>query len=73
MPQYGPPHSRGRPTRGEGRLETTAAQGHVERADKYTLCVVLFAMTLFFAGISRRLRAWRAQVAILGLGCIVFL
>lgn len=54
-------------------LEATAAQGLVERADKYTLCVVLFAMTLFFAGISTRLHSSKAEVTVLGLGCAVFL
>ena len=28
------------------------ASGFLERADRYTLCVVLFALTLFFAGLS---------------------
>ena len=57
----------------KGDVESATAQAHVERADKYTLCVVLFAMTLFFAGISTRLRSQRAQAAIVGFGCVVFL
>ena len=57
----------------KGDVEAATAQGHVERADKYTLCVVLFAMTLFFAGISTRLHSLRAQAAIVGFGCVVFL
>ena len=57
----------------KGDVESATAQAHVERADKYTLCVVLFAMTLFFAGISTRLRSLRAQAAIVGFGCVVFL
>ena len=56
-----------------GDVESAVAQGYVERADKYTLCVVLFAMTLFFAGISTRLRSERSQTAIVGFGCVVFL
>jgi len=57
----------------KGDVESATAQAHVERADKYTLCVVLFAMTLFFAGISTRLRSQRAQAAIVGFGYVVFL
>jgi hypothetical protein len=57
----------------KGNVESAVAQAQVQRADKYTLCVVLFAMTLFFAGISTRLRSSLGQMAILGLGCIVFL
>ena len=57
----------------KGDVESAIAQGYVERADKYTLCVVLFAMTLFFAGISTRLRSERAQTAIVGFGCVIFL
>jgi hypothetical protein len=44
-----------------------------QRADDYMLAVVLFASALFFAGISIKLRSVRARVAILGLGCILFL
>jgi hypothetical protein len=34
---------------------------------------VLFAMTLFFAGLSIRLESTRAQTALVALGCVVFL
>jgi hypothetical protein len=49
------------------------AREDIERADRYVLCVVLFAASLFFAGISTRLRTRAAEVAILGLGCVLFL
>jgi hypothetical protein len=61
------------------RLEAAAvaasedARQDIERADKYVLCVVLFAASLFFAGISTRLRTRAAETAILGLGCLLFL
>jgi hypothetical protein len=61
------------------RLEAVAvaaseeARGDIERADRYVLCVVLFAASLFFAGISTRLRTRTAEAAILGLGCVLFL
>jgi len=34
---------------------------------------VLFAMTLFFAGLSIRLPSPRAQAALVALACVVFL
>jgi hypothetical protein len=37
------------------------------------LAVVLFASSLFFAGISTKLESVRARTAILGLGCVLFL
>jgi hypothetical protein len=61
------------------RLEANAtvaaedARKDIERADKYVLAVVLFASSLFFAGISTRLRTQWGEAAILGLGCVLFL
>jgi hypothetical protein len=45
----------------------------VQRATNYVLGVVLFAIALFFAGMSTKLRARRLQVVLLGLGTAVFL
>jgi hypothetical protein len=61
------------------RLEARAtaaseeAREDIERADRYVLAVVLFASSLFFAGISTRLRTRWAEALILGLGCVLFL
>ena len=61
------------------RLETTAdaysAKGRtdVQRATNYVLGVVLFAVALFFAGISTKLRARRLQIVLLGLGTAIAL
>ena len=61
------------------RLEASAtaaaedARADIERADRYVLAVVLFASSLFFAGISTRLRTRWGEAAILGLGCVLFL
>jgi ABC-type nickel/cobalt efflux system permease component RcnA len=61
------------------RLEQTAAANsqHAkaanENADNYMLAVVLFASSLFFAGISVKLDTVRTRAALLGLGCVVFL
>jgi hypothetical protein len=60
------------------RLEAKAtvaaeeARQDIERADRYVLAVVLFASSLFFAGISTRLRTQWGEAAILGLGCVLF-
>jgi len=37
------------------------------------LAVVLFASSLFFAGISIKLQSLRTRIAILSLGCVLFL
>jgi hypothetical protein len=53
--------------------ESRAAESHVRRADVYTLCVVMFATSLFFAGISTRMRTEQTRAAILGMGWLLFL
>jgi hypothetical protein len=61
------------------RLEMQAAASSedvgrfIQRADNYSLAVVLFAASLFFAGISTRLRSPRARMVVLGLGYVLFL
>jgi hypothetical protein len=61
------------------RLEATAAAASEkakdanQRADNYMLAVVLFASSLFFAGISTKLHTSGARTAILGIGCVLFL
>ena len=56
-----------------GGAESVVAAAYVARADRYTLSVVLFAMSLFFAGISTRLRTEASRAAILGVGWAIFL
>jgi hypothetical protein len=53
--------------------ESVEAEENVLRADRYTLCLVLFATALFFAGISTRLRSEPYRAAVLGIGCVLFL
>jgi len=57
--------------------EATAASHEVridiQRADNYVLAVVLFAVSLFFAGISTKLHARSSRIAILGFGYALFL
>jgi hypothetical protein len=61
------------------RLETQAAGfsesvgRFIQRADNYALTVVLFAASLFFAGISTRLRSPTPRMVVLGLGYLLFL
>ena len=56
----------------KGNVEARAAQRHVQRADRYALAVVLFATSLFFAGISGRLGDERSRHAVLVMGCVTF-
>jgi hypothetical protein len=61
------------------RLEAQAAASSkqvgrfIQRADNYSLAVVLFAASLFFAGISTRLRSSTPRMVVLGLGYTMFL
>jgi hypothetical protein len=61
------------------RLETQAAAfsqsvgQFIQRADNYSLAVVMFAAALFFAGISTRLRSRMPRTVVLGLGYALFL
>ena len=60
------------------RLEAKAAAfsvrsaAFIQRADNYSLAGVLFAVSLFFAGISTRLHGPRARMVVLGLGYLLF-
>jgi hypothetical protein len=45
---------------------------YIQYADNYTLAVVLFAASLFFAGISTKLRTFGARAAVLGFGYLLF-
>jgi hypothetical protein len=48
------------------------ARTNVQRSTNYVLGVVLFAVALFFAGMSTKLRARRLQAALLALGLVFF-
>jgi hypothetical protein len=45
---------------------------NIEHADRYMLAVVLFAMALFFAAISMRLRSRDIRIGILAAGYVLF-
>jgi hypothetical protein len=58
----------------EVRADALAGQVRVDvqRATNYVLAVVLFAATLFFAGMSARLPSPRIRIALLAMGAAVF-
>jgi hypothetical protein len=61
------------------RLEAQSAAStakvleYLQTASNYVLCVVLFASALFFAGISTKLTTPTLRIAMVSLGCVVFL
>jgi hypothetical protein len=74
LPQY-----RLKATAEANSLEASAAAGSAgaaaanQRANNFTLALVLFASSLFFAGISTKLASIQARTATLALGCVLFL
>ena len=52
--------------------ESEDAKDANQRADNYTLAVVLFASSLFFAGLSIKLDNLNSRIALLGLGVLLF-
>jgi hypothetical protein len=74
MPQY-KLAARAESDRLEAQAEVFAAEVRrdIQRASNYVLGVVLFASALFFAGMSTKLTAPRLRVAMLSIGCVVFL
>ncbi len=55
------------------RVRHAAALTANQRADNYVLALVLFAASLFFAGISTKVRSLRQREVLLGLGWVFFL
>jgi hypothetical protein len=45
----------------------------IQRSADYVLAVVLFTVSLFFAGMSTKLESQRLQKVLLGIGCALFL
>jgi hypothetical protein len=52
---------------------STSVGQYIQRADNYSLTVVLFAASLFFAGISTRLPSSTSRIVVLGFGYTLFL
>ena len=57
----------------EAEAATAEARQSNQRSDNYVLAVVLFAASLFFAGISTKLTMPRQRIALLSLGYLLFL
>ena len=58
---------------GGGGLSAASVQRNIQRASNYVLAVVLFAVALFFAGMSTRLSAARLRKVTVVVGCVLFL
>ena len=73
MPQY-KLAARAEADRLDAEAERSAAEArrNIQRASNYVLGVVLFASALFFAGISTKLTTPNLRIAMLAVGCAVF-
>jgi hypothetical protein len=74
MPQY-KLAARAEADRLQAEADAYSAKGRsdVQRATNYVLAVVLFAVSLFFAGITTKLGARHVQIILLGLGTTIAL
>jgi hypothetical protein len=57
----------------EAELSAATVNRNIQRASNYILGVVLFSVSLFFAGLGTKLADVRLRAVTLALGCIVFL
>jgi hypothetical protein len=57
----------------EAEVSSATVRRNIQRASNYVLAVVLFAVSLFFAGMSTRLESPRLRTVLLAVGCTVFL
>jgi hypothetical protein len=57
----------------QAELSAAAVRRDIQRASNYVLGVVLFAVSLFFAGMSMKLSSSRVRVGLLALGWVMFL
>ena len=59
----------------DAAAEASAAEvrANIQRASNYVLTVVLYAVVLFFAGMSTRVSTPRLRWVLTGAGCLVFL
>jgi hypothetical protein len=56
----------------KAELSAAAVRRDIQRSSNYVLAVVLFAATLFFAGMSTKLPTPRLRQVLLGLGIVLF-
>ncbi len=57
----------------EAAVQSQLVKAAIQRADNYLLAVVLFAASLFFAGISTRLHMRSGRIVVLGIGWALFI
>jgi hypothetical protein len=57
----------------EAEVMAATVRRNIQRSANYVLAVVLFAVALFFAGMSAKLRGAGPRKALLAVGCLVFL
>jgi hypothetical protein len=57
----------------EAEISAAEARRNIQRASNYVLGVVLFSVSLFFAGMSTKLTSPRLRTIALATGCVVFL
>jgi hypothetical protein len=57
----------------EAEVSSATVRRNIQRASNYVLAVVLFAVSLFFAGMSTRLQSPALRKVLLAVGCAVFL
>jgi hypothetical protein len=57
----------------EAEVSSATVRRNIQRASNYVLAVVLFAVSLFFAGMSTRLQSPPLRKVLLAVGCAVFL
>ncbi len=56
----------------QSEAAAAAVQRNIQRSANYVLAVVLFAVALFFAGMSTKLKSPGTRTALLVVGCIMF-
>ena len=57
----------------EGEVSAAQVRRNIQRASNYVLGVVLFSVSLFFAGMSTKLANPRRRQIAIGVGCVVFI
>lgn len=57
----------------EAEVSSATVRRNIQRASNYVLGVVLFAVSLFFAGMSTKLQTPRLRTTLLVIGCVVLL
>ena len=57
----------------QSEAASAAVRRNIQRSSNYVLAVVMFAVALFFAGMSTKLKSPGTRTALLVVGCLVFL